>query len=1015
MPADPITALIDTLPALAPCALPDDAPDCRLATADGERRLAEHLAQLGTAAADGDDIAGMLHHKAGQPTGFQRLLRHIHHYSPYLSGLLTRFPDESLELLSRPLTDSLAQSLTQAESAIGADTGRDEVMRILRTAKRRAHLAIAIADLGGIWSLDQTLRAISLMADTLIRLGVRHLLWRARAKIDVPADDPAHPEIGSGLIVLAMGKLGASELNYSSDIDLIVFYDGEAAPVDHYDQPGFYSRIARDLVGLLEQRTADGYVFRTDLRLRPDPASTPPAVSVASALTYYTSQALTWERAAMIKARPVIADPRPARRLMSELRRWVWRSGSDFTAVEDIDAVKRKIDANRPHGLGDFAGFNVKLGRGGIRQIEFLAQAHQLLFAGQDPGLRGYGTLAALDRLAESGRMPAAVASQLAQAYVFLRTVEHRLQMREDQQTHDLPREAEQMALLAASLGYADAGALIAELSAHLDTVAAQYGRLFGRSPSAPATITDLDWQQADSNAMGTRLEELGFADPPRAGRLISGWFAGQYRATRNERARDLLRQVVPALLDQFSRVPDPDTALLRFDAFLQQLPAGVPVLTLLKNSERLPRLFALILGMAPALADTVTRRPALLEAVLDPEITDRLPSRETLEHELAQQLATAQTYEDSLDIARRWVARRKFQGALHLLESQTPSERVGQFLARVAETGIAALQPLVETEFARRHGRFPGGGLAIVAMGNLASGQLTLTSDLDLVLVYRIDPHRPQSDGERPLHPNEYWIKFAARLVTAISALTAEGRMYEVDLRLRPQGDSGPLAVSLESFAQYQHSDAWTWEHMALTRARTITGDIDLKGQIEHIIIETLTRQRDPARLLADVREMRQRIETQHGTDSIWRLKYRQGGQIDTQFIAQYLGLRHAHSHPNILATSTSLALTRLRDAGLLAEPEANRLIEAHRLYGRLRHVLRLIMAPGQDFAPDTAGSAACWLVARAIMEDAFRDIPVEQAERIDFARALDHLKATIADVADISARILPPTPDPA
>ncbi|MEM6903691.1 MAG: glutamine-synthetase adenylyltransferase, partial [Pseudomonadota bacterium] len=648
---------------------------------------------------------------------------------------------------------------------------------------------IGLADFLQLWDLTAITTALSYSADRLIQVAIRFLLRRDQQRLGIESPVANRPERGSGLIVLGMGKLGAGELNYSSDIDLIIFYDPAATKLDRFDAPSAYSRLARDLVTLLERRTGDGYVFRTDLRLRPDPASTPLAVALPAAITYYTGQALTWERAAMIKARPIIGDPAPVRQLMAMLGRWVWRAGSDLTALQDMDAIKQKIDAQQHSDIDNLDGFNIKLGPGGIRQVEFFAQAQQLLFAGQDPGLRVYRTLDALDQLVDNRHLSPQQRDDLACAYTALRTVEHRLQMRDDQQTHALPSTDYGWSSLATSMAM-DTAQLKQELKKNLEIVSKCYRSLFipESAPEKPIASTS---EQASGRSQ--QLADMGFLDGDRAASIVGRWQRGEIRATESSRARELLNRSQERLLSAAAAMPDPDQVLHRLDDFFAQLTRGTALFALLDREPDLPDLLAKVLGLAPAIADTLTRRPQLLEAILEPDFLSQLPSRNQLDLELQGQLGVAEGFEDCLDICRRWTARRRFQGALHLLNGASSHDRVGQMLAQLAELSLEALQPLVEADFARNHGRFPGGGMAIIAMGNLASGQLTLTSDLDLVLVYRIDPSQPESNGRRPLSPNEYWIKLAARLVTAITAPTAEGKLYDVDLRLRPQGNAGP------------------------------------------------------------------------------------------------------------------------------------------------------------------------------------------------------------------------------
>jgi [glutamine synthetase] adenylyltransferase / [glutamine synthetase]-adenylyl-L-tyrosine phosphorylase len=897
-------------------------------------------------AAEGDPAAASTREWSAPPQG-RRLLGAIFGNSPFLGGLAIkewRFLTRLVAVDPDPLFGEIAAAV-EARNDNGEDT--TELMRRLRVAKRRTALLAAVAELAQIWSVEEQMAALSRFAEAAIGAALRHLLREAAAKGMVVLADPGDPERGSGLIVLGMGKLGGRELNYSSDIDLVLFYDPATARVTARQgvQP-FFSRLARDLVTLLEERTADGYVFRTDLRLRPDPASTPPAMSVAAAMAYYESVGQNWERAALIKARPVAGDRPAGHRFMRGLRPFLWRKHLDFAAIQDIHSIKRQINAHRGGGCVAVEGHDIKIGRGGIREIEFFAQTQQLIWGGRMPQLRVRATCEALRRLAEAGRIDGTTAAALIEDYRFLRRVEHRLQMVDDAQTHRLPSNRDGIARLARFLGYPEAEPFIAELTAHLGSVERRYAELFEQAPSlsGPGNLV-FTGAEDDPETLRT-LAGFGFADPPAVAALVRSWHHGRMRAMRSQRAREIVTEIVPELLRIFGATPHPDEALRRFDTFLSHLSAGVQLFSLFQANPGLLALVADVMAGAPGLAEQLSRYPALLDAVLTQEFFVPLPDQHALAAEAAGMLAAAPDFSDILDALRRWAGERRFQVGVQLLRRTLDGEAAGKALADVAESALAALVPAVETEFARQHGRVPGGAFAVVGMGRLGSREMTLASDLDLILIYDAPAGAAMSDGPRPLSVPAYYARLSQRLIGAITAPTAEGALYPVDMRLRPSGSAGPIASSQESFERYQREAAWTWEHMALTRARPVAGDAALRRRVEETIDAVLRLPRDPRRLVADVADMRRRIAAENPRPSPWDLKNQRGGLIDLEFIAQYLMLREAASSPQVLCRAIAEALRELGRAGVLP-PEAER--ELSDALGLLRQVQVLLTLLGE------------------------------------------------------------------
>ena len=910
----------------------------------------------------------------------RRLFDAVFGNSPFLTQCMLTDP-----AFMRRLAEDGAAAGVEAVHRLIADeappaASTDAVMRTLRRARRQVALAVALADIGGLWPLDTVTEELSRFAETAISAAVAHLLAASAAAGEIALPHPAEPERESGFVVYGMGKLGARELNYSSDVDLILLFDEERVAYTGSESPQqCFVRLARRLVRILEERNENGYVFRTDLRLRPDPGSTPPVLSMLAAETYYESAGQNWERAAMIKARPVAGDREAGSSFLGILRPFIWRRSLDFAAIQDIHSIKRQIYAHRGGGEIAVAGHNIKLGRGGIREIEFFAQTQQLIWGGREPEVRSARTCEALQALADAGHIDTGAPDRLGAAYRFLRTVEHRLQMTDDRQTHQVPDDPDKLAALAVFMGFADADAFGRALLDVLATVEDDYAGLFEEAPdlSGPGTLSFTGGEDHPDTLR--TLGQLGFREPSSASAAIRAWHHGRYRAMRSTRARELLTEITPALLEQFGRTVNPDAALMRFDDFLKGLPAGVQLFSMLYSNPALLSLLAEIMGSAPQLAETLRRHPILFDAVLTSDFFDAFPDAETLAADMRAALTQARDFQDVLDILRRQVNDRTFQIGVHILRGRTDPEHAGQPLSDVADSAIRLLWPAVEESFAERHGRFPGGSMTVVALGKLGGREVTIGSDLDLLFVYDAGGAEA-SDGERPLPPIQYFTRLGQRFLSALSAPTGEGKLYEVDMRLRPSGHAGPLASSFEAFVRYQEKDAWTWEHMALTRARVVLAADTLGDRLEETIRRVLTAPRDPGKLLRDVADMRVRMERDKGSTNPWEVKTMRGGLIDCEFIAQYLQLRHCHDHPDVLAANTTGALSRLRGAGLLDAGTAHVLIDAMRLWRNLQGTLRLGF--GEDFVEDTAPEGARELLAHACSAEDFATLKRAVAE---------------------------------
>ncbi len=902
------------------------------------------------------------------------LLEALGGHSPYLADLAVRESATVLFLAERGPDEAFARAIDPL-FRLDPSTPRQALAVLLRQAKRQGALVAAIADIRGQWTLDRVTGALSELAEASIDAACAHLLRDAAARGDLRHTGGSKSDaksIGrqSGLVILGMGKLGARELNYSSDVDLMVLYDPAAAQ-DPDRAQAVYVRIARDLVRLMEERTADGYVFRTDLRLRPDPAATPLAVSIPAAIAYYESMGQNWERAAMIKARPVAADRAAGEAFLREIRPFVWRRHLDFAAVADIHSIKRQIHAHKgakgAHDTVQLAGHDVKLGRGGIREIEFTAQVLQLIWGGRDPALRDHTTLGALAALAGAGKIDRRAAADLADAYGFLRQLEHRLQMVADRQTHRLPEDSEGLARIASFLGYPDADAFAADFTRHLRRVEQHYGQMFEAEPTLAAdavqgslVFTGIE----DDPATIATLRAMGYANPGSVAASVRGWHHGHTRATRSERARELLTALMPSLLAAFARQRDPDAALMRLDALFGRLSAGVQVLSLLhRNPPMLDRL-AGILGAAPQLADHLAHHTAALEGLL----VGAGGAIGSAALALPALVKEARYFEEAMEASRRLVQEGKFEIDAATLEASIDPDAAGEARSALADAAISALLPHVTAEFAARHGSVKGGQLAVVALGKLGGREMLPGSDLDLILVYDHAKDADSSEGKakrgapviRPLPSIQYFTRLAHQMVGAITAPGAEGKLYEVDMRLRPSGSKGPVAVSLPAFQRYQAEDAWSWERMALTRARVVAGPPSLTRRISAAIRAALTQPEKAKNAIADAVAMRARMLRELPSDGPWDVKLSPGGLVEVEFIAQALQLHHAPRHPEVLATTTRIAITNLAKMGALDCAEAEGLIAAERLWRGISGILRLTLGPWrEDMLPEPAASA--------------------------------------------------------
>lgn len=790
--------------------------------------------------------------------------------SGYLRRLIEREAEWLREVIGEPPSDVMARILSEAD----AETP-DALGKALRLAKHRGALLIALADLGGVWSLEEVTGALTDLADTAVDSALRTLLAVEIRRNKLPGCTEEDVETGAGLFALAMGKMGARELNYSSDIDLVMLFDETRFDSDDYGEARqCFIRVTQKLVKLLSQHTGDGYVFRTDLRLRPDPSSTPVVIAAETAEQYYESLGRTWERAAYIKARPCAGDIAAGEAFLKSLTPFIWRRHLDYAAIEDAYDMLERIRSHKGlSGPIEVPGHNVKLGRGGIREIEFFAQTRQLILGGRSPQLRDPRTVPTLDALAGQGWVERETAKELAEAYRTLRTTEHRLQMLEDAQTHRMPANNEGLARVADLAGYESHHRMVDHLKACFERVHALTEPFFAPDARQDREAAPSIWEV--------------FADPEKADSIMSAW--RRIPALRTERARAKFRRLEPELLRRIAQTHDADEALRSLDAFLRRLPAGVQLFSMMEANPQLLDLLIDICGTTQALAHYLGNNASVLDAVISQDFFGRLRGVNDLRSELQEVLERTPDYEAALNAARIWTKERHFRIGVHLLRGLSEPEEVAVAYSSVAEAVIDVILPRVAADFAIRHGKPPGSGAAVLAMGKFGSREMTVSSDLDLIMVYDAQSDAT-SDGRRPLAATAYYARLTQALISALTAPMPEGILYKVDMRLRPSGRQGPLATSLTAFRTYQSEEAWTWEHLALTRARTVAGPIELRSKVDDAIREALSAPRDPEKIFEDVRDMRRRLAEAHEKTAAgpWSTKKGPGRMMDIELLAQ-------------------------------------------------------------------------------------------------------------------------------
>ncbi len=809
----------------------------------------------------------------------------------------------------------------------------------LRRHRHAESVRLIHRDVNGIDTIEDTLAGSSTLAEACLCAALTAVEDSLRARHGVPRNDAGQEQ---RLVVFALGKLGGGELNFSSDVDLVFAFpeagqsDG-ARPLDNGD---WFQRAGQQLIQMLSAVTAEGMAYRVDMRLRPFGQSGRLAQSFAAMEHYFQREGRDWERYAWIKARPVAGDLAAGERFLATLRPFVYRRYLDFGAFEGLREMKTLIEAEVQRR--DLEG-HLKLGRGGIREIEFIVQLQQLIRGGREPALRERGLLPALARLREHGHVPDASAAALDAAYRFLRRLENRLQMLREEQTHSLPESETDRARIALGLGFADWGALLTMLERHRDAVRDEFARVFEARDQSPRGATredvaalDLVWIDPEDAAAPSRLAQAGFTDAAALARRLIAFRCLPALATLSARAAGRLDRLMPRLLDAAAHSAAPDAAAMRALELVQAVLRRSSYLALLDEAPAALARVVDVMARSRWMAERLCAHPLLLDELLDARADAAPPSQAEMEAALDRALASHA--ED--DVEARLIALNEFRlsctfrvARARLVDRQDAPSSARQ-LAFIAQAVLRAVLPMAVDELARQHGRLPSGGVAAIAYGSFGGDELGFGSDLDLVFLYDESLDASETDGARPLEAVRYHTRVVQKVIALLAMATPAGRLYETDLRLRPDGAKGLLVSSLQSFSSYQHERAWTWEQQALVRARAVAGDAAVQAAFERIRAEVLCRPRPRAAVCRDARDMRQRMraELDRSREGLFDLKQGHGGLVDLEFLVQAAVLIAAAEAPGVTAsTRTPELIDALAGCGFFSTRSAQALRRAH------------------------------------------------------------------------------------
>lgn len=851
---------------------------------------------------------------SSQPNKINQLIRGVGGCSPYLKGLLEIEYDWVLSALDSQ------ENILNAEFSRLKKTPSSEIKTALRVTKRRVALWSALCDFSGIWELNDVTNMLTQFADLACQLALKVALETELSRGNIPGLEIDHSPEKTGMFVLAMGKMGAHELNYSSDIDLICFFDEtQFLEEKYFDARKGFIRATRLMSSILSDLTEDGYVFRTDLRLRPDPSVNPVCIATETAERYYESLGRTWERAAYIKARVVAGDTKAGINFLHSLTPFVWRKYLDFAAIEDAHDIRLRIREHK--GLGGalkLLGHNIKLGSGGIREIEFFTQTRQLIAGGRDIDLRVRGTIDGLKNLSKKGWINKTVSEKLISHYTLYRNIEHRLQMVHDAQTHDLPKSIEGMERLSC---------------------------MMGTTPDLLAKDLLFSLKEVNQLTEGffkpTKLD-LTFSLSEMETKVVDRWRS--YPSLRSPRAEHIFNRLRPKILEKIRSTDKSNNALIAFDKFLVGLPTGVQLFSLFEANPQLIDLLVDIVGTAPALANHLAKSPVVFDAVIGGDFWTPWPKLTTLERQLSNLIKLETDYEQKLEVSRKWKKEWHFRIGVHLLRGITNVDQAGAQYAELAETVLKVIFPVVISEFSKKYGKPPGRGASIFSMGSLGATHLNSTSDLDLIVIYDAEGIE-FSDCPTPLNSRLYYTRLTQALVTAMTVEMSQGKLYEVDMRLRPSGRKGPVATSWTSFKDYQTNEAWAWEHLALTRGRVICGNSELSINIEDFRLQLIKNVR-PEVAVRSLKEMREKIQKIDLNNNKWEFKQGIGRMQDIELFSQLSTVINGQ-----VTRDVSSGLIAGSESGLLTNTQLDQILKTYKFLKEMNMATRLINDPSQEF----------------------------------------------------------------
>jgi len=865
--------------------------------------------------------------------------------SPYLSRIAIHYPEYVERLVALGPDESWNKFLQEMQdSTFNCKITTHQLTRSLRQYKKIAALHIALCDLTMLWDLDNVVEQLSKFADKCVQAALHCLILSESENGNIEIGAKSDPCSNIGIFVLGLGKLGAAELNYSSDIDLIFLFDKAKVPYTGKKSAQEFSvKLAKGLIKLLDERTSDGYVFRTDMRLRPDPASTSVAISTEAAELYYESWGQNWERAALIKARYIAGDMNSANDFLSSLSPFVWRKSLDFYAIQDIHSIKRQIDTSKSGSKINALGHNIKTGRGGIREIELFVQIQQLIWGGRRPSLRSEKTLDALRQLHKEEYITIEAHNDLISSYRYLRTLEHRIQMINDEQSQTIPEDTIKAEALAYFFGYDSLEIFKKEVSNHLQVVEGHYSDLFEDTPALTVdgnlVFTGADH---DPDTLET-LEKMGYENPTAISQIIRSWHHGKTRATRSTRSRQILTELVPRILVTFSKTSQADRAFLNFDQSLTRIKSGVQLFSVFHSNPEILDLIAEIMGDAPRLANYLTASTHRLDYVLEPSFYNKFPSKSVLYEQLTEYLCELGSTEEKLEGCVRWTNDLRFRAGVLVLRGIIPPSTGSEILTSIADVVIQIITTIISTEFREKFGVINNSSLYILAYGKLGSGELMPTSDLDIVIIYDSEANIDSVGTERSLPVTAYFIRLAQRIISALTIRTAEGRLYEVDLRLRPSGHQGPVACSLSSFQKYQLSEAWIWEHLALTKARIVFASEGITKKLHSVIRSVLDKSRTKQEIAYAIAEMRMRLGNDKANHKQQDIKRVEGGLTDTEFLVQFYSLSSGLAGREGWHSNTIESIKYLVDSGEISRNDGSALRSAFSLWLNILWLIRL------------------------------------------------------------------------